>query len=258
MVWNFVVDGIMSAWFPCKINCIYVVKFDFLYQLSWWQNEKFPNLQRNMQITRTLVTCINAITCRNKNMQIRAYIYFECQTFSHDTHDKKNIHGFFPKKSTWLDGEFGDIFWGDRWPRYLTLVIADHRSVILRECVMHAPSITVSRPTYPRHSICLSSERAVCGDCLSRILTIIQHISRRNYFSLSTVSVAQFTISDLRGPAHFEHSSFRNDWISNIKHLLKNYGRSVACWHPKNIYLYALTKFTEAFFPGETIKGKLC
>lgn len=111
MVWNFVVDGIMSAWFPCKINCIYVVKFDFLYQLSWWQNEKFPNLQRNMQITRTLVTCINAITCRNKNMQIRAYIYFECQTFSHDTHDKKKIHGFFPKKYTWLDGEFGDIFW---------------------------------------------------------------------------------------------------------------------------------------------------
>lgn len=53
-----------------------------------------------MQITRTLVTCINAITCRNKNMQIRAYIYFECQTFSHDTHDKKKIHGFFPKKST--------------------------------------------------------------------------------------------------------------------------------------------------------------
>lgn len=139
MVWNFVVDGIVSAWFPWKINCIYVVKFDFLYQLSWWQNEKFPNLQRNMQITRTLVTCINAITCRNKNMQIRAYIYFECQTFSHDTHDKKKIHGFFPKKSTWLDGEFGDIFWGDRWPRYLTLVIADHRSVILRECVMHAP-----------------------------------------------------------------------------------------------------------------------
>lgn len=45
-----------------------------------------------MQITRTLVTC--------KNMQIRAYIYFECQTFSHDTHDKKKIHGFFPKKST--------------------------------------------------------------------------------------------------------------------------------------------------------------
>lgn len=170
---------------------------------------------------------------------------------------KKNTR-FFPQKIYMIRRWIWWHFLGDRWPRYLTLVIADHRSVILRECVMHAPSITVSRPTYPRHSICLSSERAVCGDCLSRILTIIQHISRRNYFSLSTVSVAQFTISDLRGPAHFEHSSFRNDWISNIKHLLKNYGRFVACWHPKNIYLYALTKFTEAFFPGETIKGKLC
>lgn len=97
IVWNFVVDGIVSASFPWKINCIYVVKFDFLYQLSWWQNEKCPNSQRNMQITRTLVTCINAITCRNKNMQISAYIYFECQTFSHDTHVKKLIH-FFSQK----------------------------------------------------------------------------------------------------------------------------------------------------------------
>lgn len=132
MVWNFVVYGIMSAWFPWKINCIYVVKFDFLYQLSWWQNEKFPNLQRNMQITRTLVTCINAITCRNKNMQIRAYIYFECQTFSHDTHDKKKNTRFFPQKiymiRRWIWWHF--LGWpmtqildsGHRWPpqRHLT------------------------------------------------------------------------------------------------------------------------------------------
>lgn len=60
-----------------------------------------------MQITRTLVTCINVITCRNKNMQISAYIYFECQTFSHDTHDNK-IDTFFFQKSACLDGEFGD------------------------------------------------------------------------------------------------------------------------------------------------------
>lgn len=130
IVWNFVVDGIVSASFPWKINCIYVVKFDFLYQLSWWQNEKCPNSQRNMQITRTLVTCINAITCRNKNMQISAYIYFECQTFSHDTHVKKLIH-FFSKNSARLDGEFGDtvgcpmtqiLDFGHRWPpqRHLT------------------------------------------------------------------------------------------------------------------------------------------
>lgn len=30
-------------------------------------------------------------------MQIRAYIYFECQTFSHDTHDKKKYTVFSPK-----------------------------------------------------------------------------------------------------------------------------------------------------------------
>lgn len=40
-------------------------------------------------------------------MQISAYIYFECQTFSHDTHVKKLIH-FFSKNSARLDGEFGD------------------------------------------------------------------------------------------------------------------------------------------------------
>ena len=30
---NVVVDGIMSTRFLYKINCVYVVKFDFLYQL---------------------------------------------------------------------------------------------------------------------------------------------------------------------------------------------------------------------------------
>lgn len=86
---------------------------------------------------------------------------------------KKNIYGFFFKKFIWLDGEFGDIFWGDWWFRYLILVIVDYCSVILWECVMYVFSIIVFRLIYLRYFICLFFECVVCGDCLFRILIII-------------------------------------------------------------------------------------